>query len=100
MLLAFWRSTVTFHLAPLIVAASVPWMVAFDRREHPVMSVGILAVSSGLGLALATTYLLDTAGRLGGPSLIAPVGAFAESLIMAGLGAVIGFGSLLWRPVR
>lgn len=76
---------VTYHLAPVIVAAAPAVVSSPDRRA--------LSSLLGFGLASATAIGLSVAGLLAGPSLLPVGGALLESVAGAVVGA--GFGALL-----
>ena len=80
---AMARAEVTYHLAPIIVAAAGPMtgrsVSAVDRRA---------LVASALGVALAVTLALSSVGALRGPSLLPVGGAALEAVVGAILGAV------------
>lgn len=82
---ASFTPDVTYHLAPVIVAAAPAVMSPPDERA--------LWSLLGFGLASATAIGLSTAGLLAGPSLLPVGGALLESIAGAVVGA--GFGALL-----
>ena len=88
-ILAIARPGVTYHLAPLIVAALPTVAGRFEGRAGP-MTLARLAVG-GAGLAFAATLLLSSLGRLAGPSLLLFGGAALEAVIFSLLGAVAGW---------
>lgn len=71
---------VTFHLAPVIVAAAPAITSPPDSR--------IIAGLTGFGLATAVAVGLDASGLLGGPSLLPYGGALLESILAAAVGAL------------
>jgi hypothetical protein len=95
--LALLRPTVTYHLAPLIVAASVPWVFVAEHRESATVRDRMAATALGGVLSVGATALLAAIARLEGPSLLPSGGAAAESLVMSIAGVAIGLGALRWR---
>ena len=96
--LAFLRSGTTFHLAPLLVAAVLPVVVAWDGEDSYQQLT--LASIGGLVVALIATAILTLAGEMTGPSLLPFGGAVTESVIFAVVGAAAGFGIASWRRNR
>ena len=99
-LLAIARTGVTYHLAPLLVAA-VPGFAAGGDLT-PGRGVAARLAAMGLGASLAVTALLSVLGRLGGPSLLPFGGAATEAVLFAFLGgrAAWAFGYQIARPGR
>lgn len=87
--LAIARPGVTYHLAPLIVASLPAVAGGFEGRAEP-MPVARLA-GVGAGLALGTSLLLSSLGRLAGPTLLPFGGAALEAVIFSFLGALAGW---------
>ncbi len=92
------RPEVTYHLAPILVAGSLPVAMVLDCDRAPGMKVLVLASGVGFVVAVATAALLAVAGWMEGP----PFGAFAtaggESIAGAAFGAVAGLLlAALWR---
>lgn len=81
--LAIANPTTTYHAAPLIVAVW-PALGERNRRAAARMSLG------GLLIAAITTGLLSVTGMLQGPSLLPWGGPVLESLLAAGVGALLG----------
>jgi len=88
---ALLRDGTTFHLAPMLVAAVLPIVVASDNEEGVETSRLALAALAGLAIALLGTLFLAVAGEMTGPSLLPSGGAVAESVIFAIVGAIGGF---------
>ena len=88
--LAVWRATVTYHLAPAIVAGVASALGATTPKSRTRLA------AFGLTVALAGSLLLNVMGRLDGPSLLPFGGAMAEAVIFAVAGSVVGwvFGGL------
>jgi hypothetical protein len=84
--MAILRSDVTYHLAPLLIAA-VPGLAASADRP-PRRSVATRLAGLGLAAALGVTLLLSSLGRLDGPSLLPFGGAATESVLFAVVGGV------------
>lgn len=93
------RPSTTYHLAPLLVAAAVPFVVAADARA-PTARRLIGAAAGGGTLALVVTGVLTVAGRLEGPSLLPFGGAVTESVVFALVGAAVGLGAAAARSQR
>lgn len=89
--LAAWRPTVTFHLAPVFVAAAWPVGLrgAGPLRVAPV-DAARGAVAAAL-IALATTMALYAADLLRGPTLWDSGPVLAEVLPAVAVGAVGGY---------
>ncbi|MCP3975799.1 MAG: hypothetical protein GY720_15050 [bacterium] len=87
--LAVARDGVTYHLAPLIVAAIPAGFVGLDdsRRVADLPRLAIIGAASALGISL----LLTVIGRMDGPSLLPFGGAAAESVIFSVGGALAGW---------
>lgn len=79
---AIFNENVTYHLAPVIVAAA-PALPSRRRRGWWSLA--------GLGLATGVTLGLCTLGHLSGPSLLPVGGALLESVVGAVAGSAIGF---------
>ena len=92
--LAFSRDGVTYHLAPLLVAA-VPAAGLGIEGAGTVRSLAAWAVG-GATIALAVTFLLVAVGKLDGPSLLPFGGAAAESVIFSIGGAAMGLAVGVW----
>ncbi len=101
-LLAGWRPTTTWHLAPLILAASWAWVVGQDASSgDPSARRRIVAAGGGgLGVALVLTGVLSSAGRLDGPTWTGSGPAAAEALVLSVGGAAVATAIGLLRTVR
>lgn len=86
--LAFSRDDVTYHLAPLIVAAVPPAGLGMESKGT--LRSLVIGGMGGAALALAVTFLLAALGRLTGPSLLPFGAAAAESVIFSFAGAIVG----------
>lgn len=88
--LALNSPTTTYHFAPMVAAAA--WPVALRLRVGLRLSAKAVSVAAGRGIAvaLAVTLALASTGALAGPTFFGTPHALAESLVMAGIGAVIG----------
>lgn len=87
--LAVARDGVTYHLAPLIVAAIPAPTAGYEGPLQPSWSAGLALI--GAGSALGVTFLLAATGRMDGPSLLPFGGAAAEAVIFAVIGALAGW---------
>lgn len=86
--LAWGRPTVTYHLAPLLVAIVVPGAIALSEKAG--WSLTALATGTGALLAAVATIVLGTTGHLAGPSLLPSGGAVVEAWVLAAVGAAGG----------
>jgi uncharacterized protein (DUF427 family)/glutaredoxin len=102
--LAVWRPTTTWHLAPMLLAAAAPWVLAqdlhaADRRALPRLAAAAVA---GLLVSLLVTGGLAATGLLRGPSLPGFADPLTESSVFAAAGAVlaafVGARRALRRP--
>lgn len=89
--LAWWRPTVTFHLAPVFVAAA--WAVALRRggalRVAP--SDAARGAAGGALVAVAVTTLLGAADLLRGPTLWDSGPVLLEVVPAIAIGALGGY---------
>ena len=101
-LLVAWRPTTTWHLAPLILAATWPWVVGQDTPLGDLSARRriLLAGSGGLGAALALTGVLSVAGRLDGPTWTGSGTTAVEALFLSVGGAAIATTLGLMRTLR
>ena len=101
-LLVAWRPTTTWHIAPLILAATWPWVVGQDAtaRDPSARRRIVLAAGGGLGVAWALTAVMAWAGRLSGPTWTGSGSPVVESLLLAVCGAVLAMAMGLLRTVR
>jgi len=101
-LLVAWRPTTTWHIAPLILAATWPWIVGQDAaaRDPSARRRIVLAAGGGLGAAWALTAVMTLAGRLSGPTWTGSGSPVVESLLLALCGSVIAMAMGLLRAVR
>lgn len=100
--LTLWRPTTTWHLAPLVLGATWPWVVGQDTSPgDPSARRRIrLAGASGLGVALAITGSLAVAGRLDGPTWTGSGSTVIEALLLSIGGAAIATTLGLLRTAR
>ena len=87
--LAIAREGVTYHLAPLIVAA-VPGIAGCSGQTIQ-RNVATRLAAVGLAGSLGVSLLLRILGRLEGPSLLPFGDATAEAVVFSGVGAVAGW---------
>ncbi len=101
-LLAAWRPATTWHLAPLILAATWPWVVGQDSTagDPSARRRVLLAGGGGLGAALALTGALFWTGRLDGPTWTGSGDPVVEAILLAVGGAAIATILGLLRTVR
>jgi len=95
--LAFARPSLTFHLAPFLVAAAPPVLLALDDAARASRAQIVAATAIGAGLALVATVILASGGRLDGAGFGPFSSALAEALILIGAGAVVGLAVGWWR---
>jgi hypothetical protein len=88
---AVWRPTTTWHLAPALLGAAAPWVVAQDLRAGDLRAIPRVAAAAvtGLVVSVLVTWVLAAAGLLRGPPLPGFVDARTEALVLAGAGAVL-----------
>jgi glutaredoxin-like protein len=90
-LLAVRTPTTTYHLAPLLVAGAAP-MAGRWRLRAPVRSrVALAWAVLGLLVALAAAAVLALRGLLAGPDITGGNAAVAETVLLAVLGAALGW---------
>jgi hypothetical protein len=88
--LASWRSTVTYHLAPVLVAGVWP----FQLRRGPLRVAPVdaaRAAAAGGSLAVVAGLGLWAAGLLDGPTLWGSGHPALELVLAAAVGAVTGY---------
>jgi uncharacterized protein (DUF427 family)/glutaredoxin len=102
--LAVWRPTTTWHLAPMLLAAAAPWVVAQDLRAGDRRALPRLAAAAVTGLVVSVliTWMLAAADLLRGPALPGFPDPLTESVVFAAAGAVlaalVGARRALRRP--
>lgn len=99
-LVAAWRPEVTYHLAPLLVAAIPPIAVTVGEDPESRLPMILRAGVAGLMLSLAATAILSWLGWLSGPSLLPAGGAAAEAVVFAFVGAAVGAATAVVRTRR
>lgn len=90
-LLALWRPTTTWHLAPVLLAAAWGWVLGQDLRageRHGAARVTAAALA-GFVVTVITTLGLAGAGLLAGPTFIGVGDVVGESLLLGAVGAVL-----------
>jgi len=80
----------TYHLAPFLVAATLPIVLAFDIDRTVDMRTLVTGATAGGVLALAVTAALAVADKLQGPSILSFGGAATESVVFALAGTATG----------
>ena len=88
--LALWRPTVTYHLAPFLVAGAWP----FRLRNGPLRVANVDAMRgalAGFGVAVVTGLVLVAAGAMRGPTLWDQGHAMLEVVPIAAVGAFTGY---------
>lgn len=89
--MALRRPDATFHLAPLLVAAS--WGAAQRATTGAAARrrTGVIAALGGAGVAGLATAALGWSGALSGPTLWHDQGALGETVLATAVGAALGF---------
>jgi glutaredoxin len=97
--LAFWHPTVTYHLAPALTAAAAP---AFRRLNEGPLALRAAAGGAlvGLAVALAATVVLAHWHALMGPTVTGGHNVVGETLLLAGVGAVVSAWVVTLRRSR
>jgi hypothetical protein len=80
------RPSATFHLAPILVAGSIPLLT----KTNVAAEYGKAALL-GFGLALLAGFTLALLDLLRGPSLLPVGGALLEAIVFAFGGAIAAF---------
>ena len=101
-LLALWRPSTTWHLAPLVLSGAWPWLVGQDLRAGDRSAAGRLGGAGAAGAAVAALVTLGLSGAelLRGPALPGFSSATSEALVLAGAGAVLFVLAGLLRVFR
>jgi uncharacterized protein (DUF427 family)/glutaredoxin len=90
-LLALWRPTTTWHLAPVLLAAAWPWVTGQDLRTGD-RAAGVRlgwAGAAGFAVSASVTLGLSAAGLLRGPTVLGFPGATGEALAAGAAAAVL-----------
>ena len=90
----------TFHLAPLLIAATPPVLLALDERATQGHGAAVRAALGAATIAVVTTMAVASAGAMGGPAFGVFSSPLSEAITFIGLGSVLGFGFALWRRRR
>lgn len=104
-LLAVWRPTTTWHLAPVLLAGALPWVVGQDLRAGDRSGPARVgwAGAGGFVVAALVTLGLARADLLRGPTLLGFGSATTEALVLGGATAallvLLGVLRALRRPV-
>lgn len=104
-LLAMWRPTTTWHLAPVLLAGAWPWVVGQDLRAGDRSGASRLgwAGAAGFVVAALVTLGLARADLLRGPTVLGFRSATTEALVLAGVAAMllvlVGLVTVFRRPV-
>ncbi|WP_308283471.1 DUF427 domain-containing protein [Pseudonocardia nigra] len=90
-LLALWRPAASWHLAPALLAAAWPWVVAQDLRVGDRVAGTRVAWAGAAGFVFAAvvTFGLSAAGLLRGPTVLGFPAATAEALAAGAAGALV-----------
>lgn len=102
LLLALWRPTTTWHLAPVLLAAAWPWVTGQDLRRGDRSAIGGLlgAGVGGLAAAAAATFALRGLDLLRGPALGWFPDPATEALVLGGGATVLAVAAVQVRAVR
>lgn len=100
--LAVWRPTTTWHLAPLLIAAAWPWVVGQDQSPGDPSSRRRVVAAGGAGLTIAVlaSAALSATGQLQGPTWTGSGSPAVEALLLAVAGAGLATALGLARTVR
>jgi len=93
--LAINNPTITYHLAPLLVAVAIP--VGAALTEAITIRTALAAASIGVTLALGAAVALGITDHLAGPSLLPSGGAVLEAVVFGGVGGFGGLAFAIWR---
>ncbi len=94
------RPATTYHLAPILVAATPPLVLLAGEFGLDARAV-ITTATAGVALALGLTIFLTVTDWLRGPSLLPFGSAVTESIVFAFVGGTTGFAiAFLRRPNR
>ena len=88
--LALWRPTVTYHLAPFLVAGAWPFLL----RNGPVRVANVDAMRGAVAaffVAIAAALVLVAADAMRGPTLWDQGHAMIEVVPIAAIGAATGY---------
>jgi len=102
MVLAVWRPSTTWHLAPLLIAAAWPWVVGQDQSPGDRSSRRRVVAAGGAGFATAalTTAALAATGHLQGPTWTGSGSPMVEALLLAATGSLLATAAGLVRAIR
>lgn len=93
---AAFRPALTFHLAPVLIAGSVPLLVTAEDVATP-RHVALSALT-GFALAIGTAGVISVATWMRGPSLLPFGGPAVEALVFAAGGALLGALVAVMKP--
>ena len=101
-LLAVWRPTTTWHLAPVLLAAAWPWVVGQDVRSGDRRGAIRIAVAglAGLAVTVGVTLGLARADLLRGPTFGGFGDVVGEGLVLGGAAALVAVLVGLRRALR
>lgn len=91
LLLALWRPTTTWHLAPVLLAGAWPWVTAWDLRAGDRSGAArlVLAGTVGFAASVLVTVGLSQADLMRGPTLLSFPSPISEALVLAGAVVVL-----------
>lgn len=101
-LLALWRPTTTWHLAPALLAAAWPWVAGQDVRSgdrHGAVRIGWAGVA-GVAVAGIAALGLARADLLRGPTFGGFPDVVTEAVVLGGGAAVAAVLIGLYRALR
>lgn len=90
------RPDTTYHLAPLLIAATLPFVLVSEQSTVAVR-VAAAGAAGGVAVALIATIALGMADLLRGPSLLPFGGAVVEAVGFSVGGGAVGMVAALGR---
>lgn len=90
-LLAASEPATTYHLAPLLVAASAPIARRWLDRTPPDRETALRLAAASLGITLLTAAVLALLDKLSGPDVLGGDLVLAQTVLSALLGAALGW---------
>lgn len=90
-LLAAWRPSTTWHLAPVLLAGAAPWVVGQDLRggDRSAIPRVVAAAVAGAAVSALVMWALWSGGLLAGPTVLGFPGPAIEAFTFAGVASVL-----------
>ncbi len=90
-LLAAWRPSTTWHLAPVLLGGAAPWVVGQDLRggDRSAIPRVVAAAVAGAAVSALVTWALWSGGLLAGPTVLGFPGPAIEAFTFAGVASVL-----------